>query len=253
MMKHNPIIAHRGESFEAPENTLAAVNLAWSENNVAVEIDVHMTLDSEIVVIHDDDTLRVSGKKLSVKESTLGELRLLDAGSYKHPRFRNERIPTLKEVLETVPSHGRLIIEIKSDAGIIEKLNALLAKSGLKNHQIEIIAFDLDTLVKAKKLMPQYRMLWLLDLDYSKPWWLCWTSKKSIINTVCSNNLDGVDVWCGKLLNRRFIEEFKRNGLLVYTWTVNDPERARTLLDDGIDGITTDRASWLWQKINSKI
>ena len=243
------IIAHRGESFNAPENTLASIDLAWKNKARAVEIDIHLTNDNEIVVIHDYDTLRISGKKKIIKSTTLQELRLLDFGSFKNEKWKNERIPTLRKVLNTVPADGKIVIEIKSDDRIVERLKPELAQSQLKNSQIELIAFNVNTLAKAKKMMPEYKMLWLLNLDYIWPSWLLRINIKRIINKVKKLNLDGVDVWAGKILDKNFIQKFHEAGLLVYTWTVDEPERAKTLLENGIDGLTTNRAGWITEQL----
>jgi len=243
------IVAHRGESYVAPENTLAAINLAWQRGAKSVEIDIQLTKDHEIVVIHDYDTIRISGEKKIIEKSTLEELKLLDAGSHKGEEWKGEVIPTLNEVLKTVPPQGKLIIEIKSDQLILEKLKYELSQSRLKTSQIEIIAFNLKTLAKARQLIPGYKMLWLLDLDYYLPWWLCWINKQKIIKKVKKLQLEGINVWAGKLLTRDFINVFKKSGLLVYAWTVNDPQIARQLIEFGIDGITTDRAEWLTEQL----
>lgn len=243
------IIAHRGESFNAPENTLASIILAWNNKARAVEIDIHLTNDNEIVVIHDYDTLRTSGKKKIIKSATLQELRLLDFGSFKNKKWKNERIPTLSEVLKTVPSGCKLIIEIKSDHRILDRLKFDLAQSRLKNSQIELIAFNVNTLAKAKQMMPEYRMLWLINLDYYWPYWIIRVNKQQLINKVKKHNLNGVDVWAGKFLNSSFIEKFQKAGLLVYAWTVDNPEKANTLLENGIDGITTNRPGWITEQL----
>ncbi|BAX79592.1 glycerophosphodiester phosphodiesterase family protein [Labilibaculum antarcticum] len=247
------IIAHRGESFDAPENTLAAINLAWERGASAVEIDVHMTKDKQIVVIHDEDTARVSNRKMIIKKSFFKELKELDTGSFKNEKWKGEHISSLQEVLKTVPGYGRLIIEIKSNSDLLDRLKIELAKSKLKNSQIEIIAFDSSTLAKAKRIMPEYRMLWLLDLDYYLPWWLIWKSKNSLIKKAKQLNFDGVDVWAGKLLTKDFITAFKNSDLLVYTWTVNSPQKSELLIRQGIDGITTDRAAWITEQINKNL
>jgi glycerophosphoryl diester phosphodiesterase len=239
------IIAHRGESHDAPENTLAAINLAWKRNIKSVEIDIHLTKDNEIVVIHDYDTLRISGIKKLVRESSLDELKCLDAGSFKGTEWTGETIPTLNEVLETIPENGKLIIEIKSDSKILDRLSNELSHSGLIESQIEIIAFNFETLAEAKRSMPHYRMLWLLDLDYSLPWWLWWRSKQGIIDKIRKFNLDGIDVWSGQLLTMKFIERFRKERFFVYAWTVDNPEKARELVESGINGITTNRAGWM--------
>ncbi len=252
-MAHNLIIAHRGESYDAPENTLAAINLAWERKVEAVEIDIQLTIDNEIVVIHDKNTMRTTGKKKIVRKSSFKELKLLNAGFYKDGNWANEPIPTLSEVLESVPSNGKLIIEIKSNDSILPKLASVLTQSKLMDSQIELIAYNALTLSRAKKLMPQYNMLWLLDLDYILPKWLVWKNARRIIKKVKKLNLDGVDVWAGKILNKNFISNFKDAGLLVYSFTINNPVKAKTLMDDGIDGITTDRAYWMSEqlKLNS--
>jgi glycerophosphoryl diester phosphodiesterase len=247
------IIAHRGESFDAPENTLAAINLAWERGASAVEIDVHMTKDKQIVVIHDEDTARVSNRKMIIKKSFFKELKKLDTGSFKDEKWKGEHISSLQEVLKTVPDYGRLIIEIKSNSDLLDRLKIELAKSKLQNSQIEIIAFDSSILAKAKKIMPEYRMLWLLDLDYYLPWWLIWLSKNRLIKKAKKLNFDGVDVWAGKLLTKDFITAFKNSGLLVYTWTVNSPKKSEFLISQGIDGITTDRAAWITEQINKDL
>lgn len=250
MKQDTLIIAHRGESFDAPENTLASINLAWKRNINAVEIDIHMTLDQAIVVIHDDDTFRISGKKLKIEKSTLPELKQLDIGSHKDSKWNSERIPTLKQVLKTVPKNGRLVIEMKSDDSLLKKLKNELANSQLHPNQIELIAFNFKTLTQAKQVMPEYKMRWLLDLDYFWPWWMPRISERRIIRKLRKQNLDGVDVWAGKLLNRNFISAFKNSGLSVYAWTVDEPEKVKSLIADGVDGITTNRAGWIVEQIH---
>ncbi|MFK5857170.1 MAG: glycerophosphodiester phosphodiesterase family protein [Bacteroidota bacterium] len=248
-MTNNLIIAHRGESFDAPENTLAAINLAWKRGAKAVEIDIRLTGDNEIVVIHDNDTLRIAGEKKIIKNTTLKELKLLNAGFHKGSSWHNVQIPTLNEVLATVPDDGRLIIEIKSNDSILPKLLSELSKSKLNDKQIEIIAFNEDTLAKAKQLMPQYNMLWLLNLDYSLPKWLISNNNKKTINKVNELNLDGVNVWAGEMLTQSFILEYKKASLLIYSWTVDNSEKAIELFKNGIDGVTTNKAGWMKQQM----
>ncbi|NQU35482.1 MAG: hypothetical protein HQ521_19830 [Bacteroidetes bacterium] len=243
------IIAHRGESHDAPENTLASINLAWQRNVKAVEIDIRLTRDNEIVVIHDSNTQRVSGIKKTIKNTTLDVLKLLDAGSYKGQEWKDEIIPTLKQVLNTIPHDGKLIIEIKSNLKILYELKRVLSSSGTRFEQIEIIGFNINTLSRAKKMMPEYRMLWLLNLDYSIPTWFAMNNSSKIIKKIEKHNLDGVNVWAGKLLTKNFITEIKKRGYSIYAWTVNDPDKAALLIKHGLDGITTDRAAWMLDQL----
>ena len=239
------IIAHRGESYVAPENSLSAINQAWEKGAKAVEIDVHLAADHEIVVIHDKHTGRIGDVKYLIAKSSLQKLKGVDIGRKNAPDYAGENIPTLLEVIKIIPRDRKLIIEIKCGNEIIVPLTETLQKSGLENDQFEIISFDLNTLSLAKKAMPQYNMLWLLDLDYYWPHWLLRTNPAKIIKKVIRNKLNGVNAWAGKALDKSFVNAFKKEGLLVYAWTVNEPAKTETLLGNGIDAITTDRAAWL--------
>src|SRR3954466_12398745 len=96
------IIGHRGASYDAPENTLSAVNLAWQQGADAVEVDVHLSRDGRVIVIHDDNTRKTAGLKRKVCDQTWSELQKLDAGKWKGANWKGERIPDLEQVLVTV-------------------------------------------------------------------------------------------------------------------------------------------------------
>lgn len=238
-------IAHRGESFDAPENTMAAIKLAWERGILAVEVDIHLTADNEICVFHDYNTQRITGVSKIVKESTIDELRVLDAGSYKGFEWKNERIPTLSEVLKTVPSNGRLVVEIKCDDSILPKLKQEILDSGLRSNQIEIIAFNFSTLAKAKSLMPNITMLWLFVLH--PPWvqFLIGRSPQALVLKLKNSNINGVNIGYSKYLSSKLITQFKAANLLVYTWTVDNPYIAKKLYKNGVDCITSNRPSWI--------
>ena len=254
MNSHNcTIIAHRGESYDAPENTLASINLAWERNADAVEIDVQLTKDNKIVVIHDKNTKRTTGRSKSVKSQTLNELRELDAGLFKDKRWRDEKIPVLSEVLKTVPVGKKIIIEIKCGLEIINFLKEEISNSGLSADQIEIIGFDISVVAKAKQALPDYKVLWLHELDYTIIGKVFHPSVDTLIEKGKENNLDGLDLWAGKFITKEFVQKIKSNGLLLYVWTVNDPETALELYNQGIYGITTDRPVWLKDRILKKI
>ncbi|MDQ3368639.1 MAG: glycerophosphodiester phosphodiesterase [Myxococcota bacterium] len=108
------IVAHRGASHDAPENTLAAFRRAWELGVECVELDVRLTRDGEVVVIHDATTKRTTGADRPVAEQTLAELKALDAGRWKSEAFAGERIPTIAEALATIPRGRTMFIEIKS-------------------------------------------------------------------------------------------------------------------------------------------
>ena len=243
------IIAHRGESNDAPENTMAAINLAWERGADAVEIDIQLSSDHKIVVIHDFNTKRLAGVNKKLKDQPFEDLRKLDVGAWMNPAWTGERIPSIEEVLDSVPDKKKLVIEIKSGSEIIPYLKKAIKNSTLKINQIELIGFDLATMSMAKKALPTYRVLWLLDLDYI---WINPIIKPSIkraINKAKKYNMDGLDVWAGDMLNQLMIQRVHDAGLLLYCWTVNDAEKAKNLMKWGIDAVTTDVAQWLKSQI----
>lgn len=251
MLKNCLIIAHRGESFDAPENTLAAVNLAWERDADAVEIDVQLSKDKKIVVIHDENTKRTGGRNKLVKNQTLKELKELDVGIYRDKKWKDEKIPTLSEILETVPNDKKLIIELKSDPQIINELKEEIHNSNLAIEQVEIISFDIFTVARAKKVMPEHNVLWLAELDYSFLGRILPSSVDKLISNAVKNNLDGLDVWAGSMIDKNFVEKVRSKKLMLYVWTVNDPKKAMLLQSIGIDAITTDRARWMKNKIRN--
>ncbi len=246
------IIAHRGESFDAPENTLASINLAWQRDAAAVEIDIQLSADLKIVVFHDLNTKRIGKRNKKIKRQTLAELRELDAGKHKGEKWIGEKIPTLTEVLATVPPTRKIIIEIKCSAEIIPFLKNYIEKSGLKKEQIEIICFNLSTIAAAKKALPQFKALWLLDLDY------IWTNRlfrpniKRIISNAKKYRLDGINVWAGKQLTPKFAGQIKAANLLLYCWTVNDPIQAKKLFTIGVDAVTTDKQLFIKSELSKE-
>lgn len=125
------IIAHRGASGYAPENTIAAFDLAVKMNADMIELDVQLTKDRQIVVIHDDRVDRTTNGSGFVKDFTLEELQKLDAGSWYGPAFQGERIPTLEAVLKRYHKKIGLLIELKghpSQVGIEEEVGQLLGQ-----------------------------------------------------------------------------------------------------------------------------
>ena len=120
------IIAHRGASFAAPENTLAAINAAWRAGADAVEVDIRLTADGRIVLMHDSSTRRTTDKDYSIANTCSSLLRKLDAGSWKNDRYTGEKIPFIEDVIRTVPTGKKLFIEIKSDVSIIPVLRPFL-------------------------------------------------------------------------------------------------------------------------------
>jgi glycerophosphoryl diester phosphodiesterase len=136
------IIAHRGASFDAPENTLTAMKLAWEQNADAIELDLWLSKDGRLVVFHDADAKRIAGVPRKIAEMTWAEVQGLNAGAWKDPQFKGERIPTLESILETVPKGRRAVLEIKSGPEIVPEIKRVLDASKRSPREIAIISFN---------------------------------------------------------------------------------------------------------------
>lgn len=244
------LIAHRGASYDAPENTLAAVNLAWERNADAVEIDIHLSKDGRIVVIHDDNTIRTGGEDRNVAEQTLAELKLLDVGKFKGEQWTGQQIPALEEVLQTLPDKNkRLIIEIKCGPEILPELRSVIKKADIYPQQTELIGFDLTTLKLARKMFPEQKILWLSEINRNGKTGVWKPAVEELVEKARQTGLDGLNVRACGAVDEIFVGEIKSAGMRCYAWTVNDPLYARRLQNAGVDAITTDRPEWLRMKL----
>jgi glycerophosphoryl diester phosphodiesterase len=236
--KRPEIIAHRGASFVAPENTVAAYKLAWEMDADAAETDVHLTSDNKVVVMHDGSAKRTAGLDVAVKDVTLDELRKLDAGSWKDPKYAGEPIPTLEEVIATIPPGKQLFIEIKSDATIAPYLKEVIEKSGKKD-QITIISFGKDALIAAHKAMPDVPTKWLLGApkdENDKPMPI----DVAKVQEAKEAGFDGLNVsFYG--VSPELVKASKDADMELYIWTLNDTQVALKMADMGVAGITTDK------------
>ena len=238
-------VAHRGESFLAPENTMAAVNLGWKLGADAVEFDVHLTRDGKLAVVHDKDLKRTSGQKLVVAENTLAELQALDVGRWKGEQFAGERVPTIEQVLATVPEGKRLFIEVKVGPEAVPALVQAVRASGKRPEQLVVISFSADTLALAKQKLPELKMYYLAGQKQDEKTGKWSPPLDEVIRTAQRIKADGVDVQAKETFDAAFVQKAKAAGFEVHAWTVDDPELARRLIGFGVDGITTNRPQWL--------
>lgn len=240
------IVAHRGASFDAPENTVAAIKLAWEQKADASEFDIYLTSDGKIVVIHDADTKRTAGVELKVANTTLEELRKLDAGKWKAAKFAGEKIPTLEEILATVPDGKRVFIEVKCGPEIVPELNRVLKTAKLKPEQMCIISFNADVVAAAKKARPDLQCLWIVSLNTKgKP-----KTAEELIAKAKEIKADGLDLSATPaVLDKTFGGKVKDAGLKLYVWTVDDVELAKKMIAAGAESITTNRPGWLREQL----
>ena len=239
------IIAHRGASYLAPENTMASVMLGW-EKNADVEVDVHLSRDNRIVIIHDDSTKKITGMDLKVRETDSEELRKLDYGSFKGEKFAGEQIPFLDDVLKTIPPERILYIEIKCGKEILPVLRPLIIESG-KISQIVIIGFDIEVVTSSKQLIdvPTYWLRGTKKVKETEEWI---PHDPNLVQIAQDRGLDGLDVHCAGV-TKEFTDAVKAAGQKLYVWTVDDPNEAKRLVRLGVTGITTNRPEWLREQL----
>jgi glycerophosphoryl diester phosphodiesterase len=233
-------IAHRGSSFDAPENTVASAKLAWETGADAVEIDIHLAKDNRVMVIHDEETKRTcKGKNFEIKTTPSILLRDLDAGIMKGPGFKGEKIPYIDEIIETVPKGKYLVVEIKCNHDVFPLLHKVIEKGG-RLSDIVFICFDWDTMLEAQKEFPGNACYWLSG---SKG------GLRKKMEQASEAGLKGVDLK-SSVIDEEVMGWAKELKLDVVAYTVDDPKEAKRLISLGVNKITTNRPKWLKEQVN---
>ncbi len=227
------LLAHRGASADAPANTLAAFRRAVETGADGVELDVHLSRDGQVIVIHDETVTSVTGMPGRVRDMTLAEIQALDAGSYFSPAFRGERIPTLEEVLNVLRPDMVVNVELKGTSARTEGLEQEVVRILRARQMLDrviISSFNPFRLWTTRRLEPRLpramlhgpgtpvfvRQLWFLPLvrpDALHPHF--------------------------SLVDAAYMDRARRWGMRVNVWTVDDATEARRLVDLGVDGIIT--------------
>lgn len=229
-MSHTQIIAHRGFSGIAPENTLAAFEKAIEVGADYFELDVQKTSDDSLVVIHDNAVDRtksnaVTGKVIQMTFEQLQQARVGFAEKFGDA-FANEKVPTLRQALELAKGKIKVCIEIKVlgvEQPVLELLHALDMLD-----QVIIFSFHYQVLAKVRELEPRVKMLYLvgkandLTIYYAK-----------------AIKVDAVGTGSDTLISQQMVNDYHNQGLQLWQWTVNDQEDMKRLLNLGVDGIIT--------------
>ncbi len=230
------IIAHRGASAHAPENTLAAFRLALEHGADGIELDAKLTSDGEVVVIHDQTVDRTTGSQGVVREMTLARLKALDAGSFFDAEFAGEPIPTLSEVFDLISSRALINVEITNYTSIRDdlpdKIADLVIHHRMQNN-ILFSSFHPLNLLRIKRRLPQVPVAILTQ------------EGAGLVPRILRGETGRL--FAPKFIhpyytdvNEKVMAEEHRRGRRVNVWTVNEPDDMRYLFKIGIDGIITD-------------
>jgi glycerophosphoryl diester phosphodiesterase len=224
------LIAHRGASGHAPENTLAAFKKAVTLGATFIETDLQLTRDARLVAIHDDTVNRTTNGKGTVHEMTLADLRRLDAGSWFGSEFAGERIPTLDEVLDFAKKYDVVFyLEMKPGGswGGEHALIGALRESGEVARTI-VISFDAAILANVRKIEPTLMTGLLYDGQMERP-----------VDRALEVGARQLAIR-GDLVSPGLLTAAREKDLQVVCWTVNHSAHMRLLMDAGVDGIMSD-------------
>lgn len=231
--------AHRGACREAPENTLAAFECAVQLGADGIELDVQLSKDGEVVVIHDFRLETTTDGEGLVRDKTLADLRELDAGEWFDPSFPGQRIPTLQEVIDAVGHHLLLNIELKTmdvkDDGLAAAVMRIVEVNGLLE-RVVLSSFNPLAVWRAKRLNPRVPagLLYAPDSAFflRRPWPRHFVQLEAL-------HPHHTDV------DERYMAWARERGYRIHTWTVDDPDRMRELARLGVDIIITNRPDLL--------
>jgi glycerophosphoryl diester phosphodiesterase len=246
------IIAHRGASAHAPENTMAAFRLAWESGADGIELDVWLSRDDEIVVHHDSTTRRCAGVNLAIADTDSATLRSLDVGRWKGEVFAGEAMPLLAEVLQEGPPGSWVLVEIKCGPEIIPVLQVTLAQIATRL-RIVLLAMRLETLAACRIALPH------IPCSLVIPWVEPTAGQRTdlphwsaLIEIAKNYGLAGLDPDY-RSINREFAAAVRAAGLQLFTWTVNSVIDAHRLALLGLHAITTDYPAELRLGLSGKI
>ena len=221
------IIAHRGASADAPENTLAAMRQAIDYGTDWVEIDVQETSDDQVVVFHDSDFMKLANVDLKIWDATMADLESIDIGSHKDPAFHAERVPTLAELLTVCKGKTKVVIELKyygHDKDLEQRVLNIVNGHDMSS-DVMYMSLNINAVNKIKQLDPNCRAGLLLSVLGGK---------------IQDTKADFLAV-NAMFVNRSFIQRAHASGKEVYVWTINDAVTMSRMIGIGVDGLITDK------------
>ncbi len=238
------VFAHRGASNDAPENTLAAFELAVQLGAQAIELDAQLSADLQVVVIHDHHVDRTTDGKGKVSNLQLATLKQLDAGGHFDSTFRGERIPTLNEVFEAVGQRVLINVELKNDASIWDDLPARVAQLVVQHklqQRVIFSSFNPIALVKIKRILPDTPTC-LLALSGTKGGWACSWGYKALGCAALHPDVSSV--------TPRLVQQVHKSSRRIHVYTVNEPEVIQHMLNAGVDGFFSDNTTLALRQVD---
>lgn len=232
ILKKPLIIAHRGASAYAPENTMASFNLAMEMNSDGIELDVHMTKDKAIVVCHDETVNRTSNGNGFIKDLTLQEIRELDAGSWFGEEYKGEKIPLLEEVMDLIKHKDMLLnIELKNAPilyeGIEEKVIDMIRSYNMEDRVI-ISSFNHYSLIEVKKINPRLKTGILYMAGLVEPWIYAKRINAEALHPLFYN-----------IMVPEMVKGCHENGIMLNPFTVDDDNFIAAMVRSSVNGIIT--------------
>ena len=246
------LIAHRGESSDAPENTLPAYQLAV-ERGFGFECDLYLSRDGRIFTFHDRDLTRTTGGADTRKcaEASWDELRALDVGGWgkwKGSQFEGTRPALLEEVLELARDGRRIYLEVKAGPEAVAPIAAILASQRRANAgNVLFITFREDVCTELKRVLPDYKVYWLTFTRRRNVKWLGSVAPAitaaEVVETLKRCGADGVDMQFDPAIHTAdYIRTVHEAGFEFHVWVVNHPMKTLLAFCRGVDTVTTDCA-----------
>jgi len=220
------VVAHRGAAGSAPENTLAAVRQAVDDGADWVEIDVQESRDGHVVVVHDSDFMKLAANPLKVWDGDLADIQKIDVGSWFDPRFTNEHVPTLQQVLEVVRGKSGLVIELKyygHDQQLERRVVDIVEEMQMAD-QVVVMSLKLPGIERLQALRPE---------------WTTGLLAATAVGDLTRLEVDFLAV-SQNIATPALIKRAQDSGKQVYVWTVNDALSLSRWMSMGVDGVITD-------------
>jgi glycerophosphoryl diester phosphodiesterase len=241
------VIAHRGVPTLAPENTLAAFRKALELGVDMLEVDVQQTKDGHLVVLHDKSVDRTTDGRGALRDFTLEELKSLDAGNWFAAEFRDERIPTLKEVVDILDRETTLLLEVKHGSPYYLGIEGELIEF-IRQHRLEervlIKSFDPDVVRRVRRLAPGLPVG--ISILFRIPFLSLIVHRGIRFGDVLTEDVDFLHVHrIG--VTQALIDDAHARGMKVVAWDVNDEQTMRKFIALGVDAIETDEPKLLKQ------